>query len=158
MSRPPRIEGFRYLGLYRYFITFCTVHRAPVFTDIRLGQSVVWQFRRTCRERKFAILAYCLMPDHAHLLLEGTDRNSDLRMVIKTAKQSSGQRFAARMKRPLWDEGFHDRVVRPEDDVKRIARYIIENPVRAGLVRSPSDYPLSGSDMWTMEQLIDSLW
>jgi len=98
------------------------------------------------------------MPDHAHLLLEGTDRNSDLRMVIKTAKQSSGQRFAARMKRPLWDEGFHDRVVRPEDDVKRIARYIIENPVRAGLVRSPSDYPLSGSDMWTMEQLIDSLW
>jgi len=42
------------------------------------------------------------MPDHAHLLLEGTDRNSDLRMLIKTAKQSSGQRFAARMKRPLW--------------------------------------------------------
>src|SRR5437762_8055709 len=55
MSRPPRIKGFGYLGAYRYFITFCTLDRTCVFTDIRLGQSVMWQFRRTCREKKFAI-------------------------------------------------------------------------------------------------------
>ncbi|HXD17606.1 MAG TPA: hypothetical protein VN654_11375 [Vicinamibacterales bacterium] len=42
--------------------------------------------------------------------------------------------------------------------MKRIARYIVENPVRAGLVRSALDYPLSGSDVWTMEELIDSFW
>jgi len=39
-----------------------------------------------------------------------------------------------------------------------IARYIIENPVRAGLVCSPIDYPLLGSDLWTLQELIDSLW
>lgn len=157
MSRPPRIKGFSYIGPYRYFITFCCLGRAAVFTDIRLGQSVVWQFRRTCREKKFAILAYCVMPDHAHLLLEGMDDASNLTVLIKTAKQSSGQRFAARMKRPLWEEGFHDRVLRPEEDPKRFARYIIENPVRAGLVKSPLDYPLSGSSRWTMQELLDSL-
>jgi putative transposase len=158
MSRPPRIKGFSYLGPYRYFITFCTLDRAAVFLDIRLGQSVVWQFRRTCREKSFVILAYCVMPDHVHLLLEGSDAGSNLLALIKTAKQSSGQRFAAGMKRPLWDEGFHDHVLRPEEDPKRFARYVIENPVRAGLVKSPMDYPLSGSDRWTMQELIGSLW
>jgi len=157
MSRPPRIKGFSYLGTYRYFTTFCTRERCPVFTDIALGQSVVAQFRRTCQQRKFAILAYCLMPDHAHLLLEGVDDASNLAALIKSAKQSSGQRFAARMKRPLWDEGFHDHILRPEEDPKRFARYIIENPVRAGLVKSALDYPLSGSSRWTMQELAASL-
>ena len=157
MSRPPRIKGFNYRGAYRYFITFCTLERRAVFTDIALGRSVVLQFRRTCRQEKFEMLAYCLMPDHAHLLLEGMDAASSLVALIKSAKQSSGQRFAARMKPPLWEEGFHDHVLRPEEDPKRFARYIIENPVRAGLVTSPFDYPLSGSDRWTIQELVDSL-
>jgi REP element-mobilizing transposase RayT len=78
MSRPPRIKGFSYLGVYRYFITFCTLERCPVFTDIALGRLVISQFRRTCREKNFVILAYCLMPDHAHLLLEATHAASNL--------------------------------------------------------------------------------
>jgi putative transposase len=157
MSRPPRIKGFSYLGAYRYFVTFCTLERRAVFTDIGLGRLVIVQFRRTCRQEKFAILAYCLMPDHAHLLLEGTNAASNLAALIKSAKQSSGQRFAARMKRPLWEEGFHDHVLRPEENPKIFARYIIENPMRAGLVKSPLDYPLSGSGRWTMQELVDSL-
>jgi hypothetical protein len=77
---------------------------------------------------------------------------------MKNAKQSSGQSFAARRKRRLWQDGYYDRVLRPDDDPKKIARYIIDNPVRAGLVRSPLDYPLLGSDVWTIQELIDSLW
>ena len=158
MSRPPRIEGFSYLGPNRYFVTFCTFDRRDTFTDIALGRSVVRQFRRTSRRWKFALLAYCLMPDHAHLLVEGTSDTSDLRLFIKSAKQSSGQRFAAHLKQSLWQEGFYDRVLRADDDVKSVARYIIENPVRAGLARSPLDYPLCGCDAWSLEELIDSLW
>ena len=98
------------------------------------------------------------MPDHAHVLVEGTSDTSDLRRLIKSAKQRSGQSFAARHNRPLWQERFHDRVLRHDEDSKRIARYIIENPVRAGLVHSALDYRLSGSDIWTLEELINSLW
>jgi hypothetical protein len=49
-------------------------------------------------------------------------------------------------------------VLRPDDDAKKIPRYIVENPVRAGLVRCAVDYPLVGSDVWTLGELIDSLW
>jgi REP-associated tyrosine transposase len=158
MSRPPRIDGFSYLGPNRYFVTFCTFDRRDLFTDIALGQSIVLQFRRTCREKKFALLAYCLMPDHVHLLVEGRSEASDLRHLIKSMKQSSGQRFAAQLNYRLWQDGFHDRVLRKDDDAKKIAKYIVENPTRAGLVQSPLDYPLSGSAVWTLEELVDSLW
>ncbi len=157
MSRPPRIEGFDYLGPYRYFVTFCTFDRRDVFSDIETAQFVLLQFCRTSRRRKFAILAYCLMPDHAHLLVEGTSPHSDFRRFMKSLKQSSGQTYAADAKRSLWQEGYYDHVLRDDDDVKQIARYIIENPVRAGLVRMPLEYPFVGSDIWKLEELIGSL-
>jgi len=157
MSRPPRVEGFDYLGPYRYFVTFCTFDRRDVLSDVVTAQSVLSQFRRTSRRNKFAILAYCLMPNHVHLLVEGRTARSDLRGYIKALKQSSGQRYAAHAKRPLWQEGYYDRVLRPDDDVTTVARYIVDNPVRAGLARAAADYPFVGSDVWKLEELIDSL-
>ncbi len=176
MSRPPRIRGFSYLGTYRYFVTFCTFDRRDVFSDHAIAQAVVSQFRRTCRRKKFAILAYCLMPDHVHLLVEGMSDTADFRRLIKSLKQSSSQacssrvrgagpvmrrvpshRGPARRRYPLWQEGYYDRVLRAEDDARVVARYIIENPVRAGLARAVEDYPSAGSDLWTLEQLMDSL-
>ena len=68
-------------------------------------------------------------------------------------KESSGRAYPRRMKCPLWQEGYYDRVLRQEEDVRHVARYIIENPVRAGLVVHPSVYPYLGSDRWTVSQL-----
>jgi hypothetical protein len=47
--------------------------------------------------------------------------------------------------------------LRADEDAKAVARYISANPVRAGLVVSPSEYPHSGSDLWTMADLIESV-
>jgi REP element-mobilizing transposase RayT len=45
-------------------------------------------------------------------------------------------------KQVLWQEGYHDHALRQEEDIKQIARYIVANPLRAGLVQSVADYPL----------------
>jgi putative transposase len=42
----------------------------------------------------------------------------------------------------LWQRGFHDHAIRKDEDIKRIARYIVANPLRAGLVEKIEDYPL----------------
>lgn len=42
---------------------------------------------------------------------------------------------------PLWQNGFHDRAIRNESDLLPAARYVIANPIRAGLVSSVCDYP-----------------
>jgi putative transposase len=97
------------------------------------------------------------MPDHVHLLVEGLAAGADLQEFIKRAKQGSAQAYSHRHHSPLWQEGFYDRVLRSEDDAKVIARYIVENPVRSGIVRTPSEYPYLGSDVWRLDELIGSL-
>ena len=157
MSRPPRLPGFEYRGLYQYFVTFCTFERCEVLRDDPVARLVVLTFRRTARARKFALLAYCLMPDHVHLLIEGMSDRADLRRFVKQAKQSSGQAYSAQAQRRLWQEGYHDRVLRDNEDPKEVARYIIGNPVRAGLVANLFEYPYIGSDVWSLDELVESV-
>ena len=154
MSRPPRLAGFDYLGPHRYFLTFCTFRRHRTFTDSNMASLVIAQFRRTVRESAFELLAYCVMPDHVHLLVEGTSVDSNLIRCVKRLKQRSGQIYSQLTRRRLWQEGYYDRILRPSDDARAIARYIAANPIRAGLAVGPRDYPHIGSDIWTVDELI----
>jgi putative transposase len=106
MSRPPRIKGFDYIGCYRYFLTFCTIDRRTTFQEAAAVGLVLAQFRRTTGEWSFAILAYCFMPDHVHVLIEGTSAAADLKRVAKRLKQGSAQSWAFRRNTRLWQEGY----------------------------------------------------
>jgi putative transposase len=155
VSRPPRIPGFAYNGLYRYFLTYCTFQRRPTFTRSLVVDRTLEQFQRTAGQQAFEILAYCFMPDHVHLLVEGTMETSDLRRFSKLAKQCSGAAYARENHHPLWQEGYYDRVLRDGENIKNIARYLLNNPIRAGLAASPADYPYLGSVRWTLADLLD---
>jgi putative transposase len=157
MSRPHRLPRFDYCGPCQYFITMCTFDRQDALRDPATADDLLQQLRRIARRRKFAVLAYCVMPDHLHLLIEGTSADSDCRRFVKNLKQSSGQRYAASTNRHLWQEGYYDRILRSDDDPRAIARYIVENPLLAGLVQCAADYPFSGSEKWTLRELIESV-
>ena len=94
------------------------------------------------------------MPDHAHLLVEGLSDKSNLRRFVNSAKQHSGYAHGQARRERLWQGGYYDRVLRPSEDPKWVARYILENPVRAGLVESPQDYEFLGSDVWEIQDLL----
>jgi putative transposase len=156
MSRPKRLENFPYLGPNRYFLTFCVRDRVPVFRNTTVAEQTLTQFRRTSTLERFAILAYCVMPDHAHLLVDGVSDDSDFKRFAKMAKQRSGGLYARTHHERLWQEGYYERVLREDDDPRALARYIVNNPVRAGLVKTPTEYPLTGSDVWTLAELLES--
>ena len=157
VSRPQRVDGFSYVGVIRYFLTTCTHDRSPRFVDTDVAAETMKQFRRTAALEGFAILAYCLMPDHAHFLVEGLRDDADFRRFVKLAKQRSGGIHARRHPgERLWQEGYFDRVLREDDDLKSFARYIVGNPVRGNLVSSPSEYPYVGSDVWPIDELIEA--
>jgi putative transposase len=101
MSRPKRIVGFSYSGKHRYFLTICTRSRLAAFSDADVAISTIDHFFTTAAKEAFAIRAYCLMPDHIHLLVEGTSDDSDLRRFVKLAKQRSGADFALQKGRRL---------------------------------------------------------
>jgi putative transposase len=157
MSRPRRLEAHSYIGQQRYFLTFCVRDRLSAFSDPQVAEQTLAQFRRTSALDHFAILAYCLMPDHIHLLVEGLSPDSDLTRFAKMAKQRSGSLYARTRHQRLWQPGYYDRVLRDDEDAREFARYVVNNPVRAGLVESPEDYPFTGSDVWSLEDLLESI-
>lgn len=96
------------------------------------------------------------MPDHSHFLIEGLTDSCDFKRFCKLAKQRSGGIHVRKHGGRLWQEGYHERVLRDGDDSRAVARYLLSNPVRAGLVATPIEYPYLGSDRWTMTELIDA--
>lgn len=82
------------------------------------------------------------MPDHWHGLIElsATDSLSTLAARIKAI---SARAIATALDRngPIWASGFHDRALRKDDDLISVARYILRNPIRAGLCARVGDYP-----------------
>lgn len=155
MSRPKRLAGVSYVGLQRYFLTICANARLAAFRNDGVAKLTIDQFLITASSEGFAVLAYCLMPDHMHLLVEGTTERSDLQRFVKLSKQRTGFHFARIAGRPLWQAGYFERVLRQDEDAKAIARYILENPVRAGIVKWPTEYRYLGSSVWDVETLLE---
>ena len=79
------------------------------------------------------------------------------RTFIARAKQYAGFHYQAVYGRRLWQRYGYEHVLRSDTAAVSVARYILENPVRAGLVVSIQDYPFSGSNVYSLEQLLEAV-
>ena len=125
-----------------YMITTTTENRYPVFEDWQLGRLLVCEFRRAETQGLATSLAWVVMPDHFHWLLEL--QQGSLASLIKQVKASSAvaiNRVSGKKGR-FWQTGFHDIALRREENLQKLARYIVANTLRAGLVKHIGDYPL----------------
>jgi hypothetical protein len=95
------------------------------------------------------------MPDHLHLLVEGQTERSDAKKFMALAKQYSGYYYQHEFKARLWQRYGFERVLRSDQNARDVARYIVENPVRAGLVTKPDDYPFLGSSLYSIPELME---
>jgi REP element-mobilizing transposase RayT len=98
------------------------------------------------------------MPDHVHILVS-SDEGSDLVRFVHGFKQRTGwwlrNRYVtgglkaspttASASAGLWQKSYYDHILRREEDVYDVIRYILENPVQAGIVDLWSEYPYSWS-------------
>ncbi|MGH9222147.1 MAG: REP-associated tyrosine transposase [Vicinamibacterales bacterium] len=156
-DRPPRLPEFNYRGQLRYFLTFCVNLRAPVFADAAIATQVIEQFLRVATSEKFEVLAYGAMPDHFHALVIGLADDSDLIRFVTNFKRATGHWWKQSGNgRPLWQRGYHDRILRERDVNEAVIRYIVLNPVRADLVNDPRDYPFLGAEKFDVATLLES--
>jgi len=154
---PQHLKGFAYVGEHRYFLTFCTDFRKPLFTSEERVAIARTQILRAATSESFNVITYCFMPDHVHLLVAGAHPASDCRQFIARAKQFSGYHYQHEFNERLWQRYGFEHVLRAEEDTFRVARYILENPLRAGLARSVREYPYLGSSCYTIDQILDAL-
>lgn len=141
---PKHLDSFDYVGKHAYFLTFVTFEPTPHFTDAEPVALVHAQILRAAGETGFPVAAYCFMPDHLHLLVRGERDDADGRQFISLAKQYSGYYFSQARHSRLWRQHGYERVVRDEAEWIATVDYILNNPVRAGLVAKRADYPFSG--------------
>lgn len=122
-----------------YHVTFTTINRFRFFEDFSASREFIHVIR--AESAHTTTLAFVVMPDHAHWLLQLNSKS--LSDTVQTIKSISSRRINILSTRTgtLWQDGFYDQGIRAEDSLVDIARYIIMNPVRAGLVRSVREYP-----------------
>jgi putative transposase len=150
--RPRRLPTFSYIGFHTYFVTFCTKRRTPALRFPQAATVVKETVLAVAADHGFAVLAYCVMPDHVHLVVQGIDEAADLKRLTALSKQLTGYRLRSMVRGRLWQDGYHERVLRDGEDVLEIIRYVLENPVRAGLAQTVGEYPYAGTGVVTDAQ------
>jgi putative transposase len=137
------LRGRASIGGQIYLVTTVTRDRAPLFTDLQIGRIVVRALHCEAVTTSATTLAYVLMPDHLHWLLQ-LHPEQNLSTVVRSVKGRSAFEIGRfrRTRGPVWEVGFHDHAVRKEEDLPNLARYVVRNPIRAGLVQRVCDYSL----------------
>ena len=119
-----------------YLVTMVTGQRQPVFADLYAARALIGVLREEERLERALTWAFVLMPDHLHWLMQlGT------KVSLSGCVQGVKSMCSRRMGRSVWQAGFHDRALRREEDMRSVARYIVANPLRAGLAEDLGSYP-----------------
>ena len=143
-GNPGHLKTFDYLGLHRYSLTFCTDRRQTLFTTHDVVDLVLEQIARAAGQYQFAIIAYCFMPDHAHLLIEGQSADSDAKEFIARAKQYSGFHYKKARRSRLWQRYGFEHVLRDDELTLVVAKYILRESHSGGLGRAGRRLPVRG--------------
>ncbi len=93
--------------------------------------------------------AYVVMANHVHLLIRPAIAPHRLLKSLKGSTAREANRLLGRTGEPFWQKESYDHWVRNQSEFERIRMYIESNPVKAGLVRNPRDYPWSSAGVET---------
>jgi len=135
-------------------ITITTYNKQQIFVNKNIYKQHCLILKETAKKYCFKIWVFCFMPDHLHLLVEGKDKNSDIQKFIKIFKQKTGFLYKQSIGKKLWCTSYYDHLLRKEEDVISVVKYILNNPVRAGLVKEWYEYPFSGSFEMDIKELL----
>jgi REP element-mobilizing transposase RayT len=119
-----------------YLLTMFTHNRQAVFVEFQAARCLIRTLQAEERLSRASTWAYVLMPDHLHWLMQ-LGEEVDLARCVQGVKSLVSRQLGE----TVWQAGFHDRAMRKEEDLQGLARYIVANPLRAGLVKRVGDYP-----------------
>jgi len=141
----PRIARIVGVG-YPHHIIQRGNNRQKVFADPTEYEKYLSFLLKYSREKEVAVLAYCLMPNHVHLLVKPSDEEGLSKMMqgvtLCYSKYFNGEN--GRTGR-LWECRYHSTVVDGDSYLWTVSKYIENNPVRAGMVKRSEDYLYSSA-------------
>jgi len=127
-------KGRQSLPGYCYLLTLVTDKRLPIFQEPKHAATACRHFYAPAVLEHGDTISFVVMPDHVHWLVQLKGKLSVLVRIYKA-------KVSLDIGKPIWQSGYHDHALRQEEDLKATARYIVANPLRAGLVKDIGQYP-----------------
>jgi putative transposase len=127
-----------------YFVTICTHNKQPYFKNPELAQYIAKEIAYRSRvSEEITVFAWCIMPDHLHLLLKLNEGYGKTLANWVAAFKRYNARILSMLHdiTPLWQANYYEHIVREEESLNDIAEYIANNPVRKNMVSQWQDYP-----------------
>ncbi len=124
-----------------YLITTVTRQRRALFAHWDAACACSRVLHAAPAESAITSLAWVVMPDHVHWLFSLDDGALDRVMQRFKSRAARAVNSHLGMTGGIWQPGYHDHAVRSEEHVRDLARYVVANPVRAGLARRVGEYP-----------------
>ena len=126
-----------------HFVTFTTV---PGFVLSDVAKTVVFDAVKFHAGKKYALFACVVMETHAHCVLRPLEETAGSFFSIAQIMHSIKSYSANRVQRlsgkegQVWLPENYDRIIRDEHDYREKMNYVINNPVKAGIVELPEEY------------------
>ena len=126
-------------------MTIATKKKQRVFSDKDLAHDFVALLKKLCQENNIPLYAYCVMPDHVHLLISASDKKGIIEFIREIKGLSTKVAWQRGYGGSIWQRSFYDHFLRKDEDCRIAANYIVHNPQREGIVEHWEDYRFSGS-------------
>ena len=138
----PRLRQGRHSQVGQvYALTTVAYRRQPLFTHPDNVEQIIGALRFIEAERITCSLAWVVMPDHLHWLMQLRQRTLPACMQLFKSRSARLLNRALSRSGPIWQPGFYDHAVRSDESLHAQALYIVANPVRAGLATRLGEYP-----------------
>ncbi|MBN8610681.1 MAG: transposase [Deltaproteobacteria bacterium] len=143
-----RLEPSAYAEVGRLCsITIAVRDRVPVFASPPVAASAVEVLREHAERTGVSVYAFCVMPDHVHLVVSPSARCDLVTFVGQFKNLSQRAAWTLGIEGAFWQAGFWDHFVRRDGELLSVIDYVLDNPVRAGLVATRDAYPFAGASV-----------
>ena len=95
--------------------------------------------------RAYDLLAWVIMPDHVHIIIQPKQKLSEIMRWLKSPTANRANDVLGRAGRPFWQREYFDRWIRSDEQLASAIAYVEDNPVRAGLVACSEDWKWSSA-------------
>jgi putative transposase len=120
-------------------------HEHDFLRDEQIARLVAAAILEGHHRSLYELQAWVIMPNHVHLLMLPRGALARITQWLKGSTARAANQALSRQGQPFWQQESYDHWVRTEKEFDRIVRYIEENPVAAGLVKSAEDWAWSSA-------------
>jgi REP element-mobilizing transposase RayT len=147
-----RLDSDIYKGELLVTFTLCIKNKIKFFIDEKRFLVFEQLLLNELKSFKCSAFVYLFMPDHVHLTLTGNESNSDIKKCLDMFKQKTGFWFSQNQPDVKWQKDYYDHILRSKENLDIHIKYILNNPVRVGLVEYWKQYPFKGSTVYNLNE------